>query len=147
MLSVILSDVDHFKQYNDTYGHGAGDECLRRIGAALKATIQRPADLVARYGGEEFIILLPGTALAGALGLARSAADSVAALIIPHAKSTAAPHVTLSLGIATAQVSADINPTTVVEAADRQLYTAKSAGRARASGIDLTSGAPKRGRA
>lgn len=147
MLSIMLCDVDHFKQYNDTYGHGAGDECLRRIGAALKATSHRPADLVARYGGEEFVLLLPGTGLSGALGLAKSAADSIAALGIPHAKSPAAPHVTLSMGVAAIQVSADVNPATVLDEADRQLYAAKAAGRARAIGIDLSPAAVKRGRA
>jgi len=146
MLSVILCDVDHFKQFNDMYGHGAGDECLRRIGAALKATTQRPADLVARYGGEEFVMLLPGTGFAGAQSLAKAAGDAVAALLIPHATSSAAPHVTVSLGVATAQVSADVNPVTVLEAADRQLYASKAAGRARMSGIDLSPAAAKRGR-
>jgi len=90
-LSVVLMDVDFFKRFNDRYGHQAGDECLRRVAAAMKASLKRPSDLVARYGGEEFVCLLPDTPLAGALKVAEEVRAHVHALQIEHADSTVVP--------------------------------------------------------
>ncbi|MFX7709176.1 diguanylate cyclase, partial [Acinetobacter baumannii] len=85
-LSLVLVDVDHFKQYNDTYGHLAGDECLKTVASALQAVSRRPSDLVARYGGEEFVILLPDTGESDASAVAQSACRAVLSLGIPHGK-------------------------------------------------------------
>ncbi|MDX2142372.1 MAG: diguanylate cyclase [Rhodospirillaceae bacterium] len=137
VLSVILMDVDHFKQYNDTYGHGAGDDCLRLIGKALREGIQRPGDVVARYGGEEFVMLLPGTSLDGAFSVARAVGASIASLKIPHSKSSAGSHVTLSLGVATCAVTREADPQALLKAADQKLYAAKAAGRNRVMGTLL----------
>lgn len=135
-LSVVMADVDHFKLFNDTYGHQAGDACLRQVAEALQSQVRRSADLVARYGGEEFVILLPSTPREGGLIVAEAARAAVAALGIPHARSTAGPVVTLSLGCATRWPGADEPPTGLVERADRALYEAKRAGRNRVEAGD-----------
>src|SRR5437773_12045689 len=98
-LSLILSDVDHFKAFNDCYGHQAGDDCLRRVAAALSSAGRRPADLAARYGGEEFAMVLPGTVLDGAVDVAQAVSRVIGGLAIPHARSAVGPSVTLSQGI------------------------------------------------
>ena len=128
-LSVIMMDVDHFKQFNDTYGHGGGDECLKQVATAAQGALQRPADVVARYGGEEFVAILPDTTLPGATAVAEGIRAAVAALAIPHAGSKVADHVTLSLGVASIVPAPEGNPETLLEAADGQLYAAKSGGR------------------
>jgi diguanylate cyclase (GGDEF)-like protein len=138
-LSVVLIDVDFFKRYNDHYGHQAGDDCLRRVAAALKAGIKRPGDLLARYGGEEFVCLLPDTPLAGALELARQLGAAVHELQIEHADSTAAPVVTVSLGVCCKREDAVGTPEAFVREADAQLYLAKSEGRHRSCGAELPS--------
>lgn len=130
-LSVILMDVDHFKQFNDTYGHGLGDDCLKRVARAAADTIKRPADLVARYGGEEFVVLLPETDLEGAKFAAEAVRTAISNLKIPHTGSSAADHVTVSLGVAQGAPSDGGEQSTVVEAADKQLYKAKKDGRNR----------------
>lgn len=139
-LSVIMIDVDHFKLYNDTYGHGGGDSCLLRVARAAEGALQRPADVVARYGGEEFVALLPETKLDGAMAVAEAIRLSVAALNIPHASSTTAGHVTLSLGVASTIPQPDKEPAALLEIADQQLYAAKSEGRNRSKGIDVSAG-------
>ena len=129
-LSFVLMDIDHFKQYNDHYGHGAGDECLRQVAQALAHCVERPLDLVARYGGEEFVALLPETEINGALHLAEQMRAAVEALAIPHAHSSAASVVTLSLGVATHapdRVKTDLHH--LQECADQALYRAKHQGR------------------
>lgn len=130
-LSAILVDIDYFKAYNDTYGHESGDETLRKVAGALSATPNRPADLVARYGGEEFVVVLPGTDAGGARYLAERLRAGVEGLGIPHANSAAAPHVTISLGVATAVPRRDASPESLIEAADEALYEAKREGRNR----------------
>ena len=137
-LGVIMIDVDHFKQFNDTYGHGQGDSCLQRLAHAAAAALQRPADLLARYGGEEFVALLPDTALPGALAVAEAIRAAVQDLKIPHAGSKAAPCVTVSLGVACGIPKGDQGAEGLVETADKQLYAAKSEGRNRVKGIALT---------
>ena len=135
-LSVIMIDVDHFKLYNDTYGHGGGDTCLQRIARAAEGALQRPADVIARYGGEEFIALLPETRLDGALAVAEAIRSAVASLEIPHSSSKTATYVTLSLGAACAIPHADKDPSTILELADQQLYAAKAEGRNRVKGTN-----------
>lgn len=133
-LAVIMMDVDHFKQFNDTYGHGGGDECLKRVAKAAAGALQRPADVVARYGGEEFVALLPDTTLDGALMVAEAIRAAVAALNIPHTGSKVASHVTLSLGAASTTPKADGKPEDLLEAADMELYATKSGGRNQSRG-------------
>src|SRR3989454_6921250 len=98
-LSLILADVDHFKAFNDQYGHQAGDDCLRRVAAALSSAGRRPADLAARYGGEEFAIVLPGTVLEGAVDVAQAVSRVIGGLAVPHARSAVDQNVTLSHGV------------------------------------------------
>jgi diguanylate cyclase (GGDEF)-like protein len=140
LLSVVLIDVDAFKRYNDHYGHLVGDDCLRRVAAALRAGLRRPGDLLARYGGEEFVCLLPETPLDGALALAQHLGAQVAALGIEHAHSDAAPHVTVSLGACTAAASTALRPEALLREADAQLYLAKTGGRNRSCGAALGAG-------
>ncbi|MGE4064048.1 MAG: diguanylate cyclase [Rhodospirillaceae bacterium] len=135
-LSIVMMDVDHFKLYNDTYGHGGGDVCLQRVGRAAQGTLQRPADVLARYGGEEFVALLPETKLDGAVAVAEAIRSAVLALEIPHSSSKTATHVSVSLGVACAVPQPEQEPTTLLELADKQLYAAKMAGRNRAIGLD-----------
>lgn len=126
-LALIMIDVDHFKRYNDTYGHQMGDECLRRVAAALQAAMFRPGDVVARYGGEEFIIILPATDEAGAILVAERIKERITRLEIPHSGSEYG-FVSVSMGIAAA-VPASKDATAPLAAADTALYQAKHAGR------------------
>ncbi|MBK1701275.1 diguanylate cyclase [Thiococcus pfennigii] len=131
-LSLIYLDVDHFKLFNDTYGHGAGDDCLRRLAKALSEALNRSGDFIARYGGEEFMILLPYTDAAQARQIAEQLNRVVDALAIEHPTAPSAPHVTVSMGIATVTPErATATSRAIVEAADRSLYAAKRSGRHR----------------
>lgn len=130
-LSVVLCDVDHFKAYNDHYGHVAGDECLRQVAAALARSCKRAIDVAARYGGEEFALLLPDTPAAGALHVAQAARKEVAALALPHAHSTTSGLVTFSAGIATFSAETDKASSDLTRRADEALYRAKHLGRDR----------------
>jgi diguanylate cyclase (GGDEF)-like protein len=130
-LALIILDVDCFKQYNDTYGHPAGDECLRRISQVVKAAQRRAGDLAARYGGEELALLLPGTDAAGAMAVAEKVRLAVQDLIMPH-RASPARIVTVSAGVATCEPTNDSGlPLDFVEAADQSLYEAKHSGRNR----------------
>jgi diguanylate cyclase (GGDEF)-like protein len=129
-LSLIMSDIDFFKAYNDTYGHLAGDDCLRQVAGVMRETLRRPGDMAARYGGEEFAMVMARTDLEGAVLLAESLRSLVEALGIPHAGSPSAVRlVTLSLGVATLVPSRDRSSSELVAAADQALYQAKSEGR------------------
>lgn len=130
-LSVIMGDIDYFKRYNDTYGHQAGDDCLKRIAETLAQAARRSSDLVARYGGEEFIVALPNTEMAGAEMVARDIQDQVARLKIAHADSPVSKYVTLSMGIATTIPTATTTPSELIKQADQALYDAKKKGRNR----------------
>ena len=130
-LALILIDVDHFKPYNDRYGHPVGDECLRRVAQAINGAISRASDLVARYGGEEFVVLLPGTPCAGAGRVAERIRQAVEALAIPHGASPVSDHVTISLGVAATDQAPGASPEALIQAADVALYQAKQAGRNR----------------
>ena len=130
-LSVILLDVDYFKRYNDTYGHPAGDYCLKQIAQSLKKSVQRPADLVARYGGEEFVIILVNTDEKGAVHIAEKIRAEIQNLNIPHRASEVSDRVTVSIGIRTGIPTSKTQPDTLIKQADEALYTAKQQGRDR----------------
>jgi diguanylate cyclase (GGDEF)-like protein/PAS domain S-box-containing protein len=133
-LALILIDIDHFKDYNDHYGHQAGDLCLRQIAQLLAAGLKRPGDFIARYGGEEFVAVLPDTSPAGACRIAEAMRQAVQAAHYPHARSPVAGCVTISLGIGAVRPSAAQSPAPLVAAADRALYAAKQGGRNRVCG-------------
>jgi diguanylate cyclase (GGDEF)-like protein len=126
---VVLCDVDHFKLYNDHYGHLAGDDCLKAVAATIKSVCRRPADLAARFGGEEFVLILPNTPSEGACLVANAMLDAVNALAIPHARSSVATNVTLSAGIAAFDSQRGVNPAELIARADGALYQAKERGR------------------
>jgi diguanylate cyclase (GGDEF)-like protein len=129
-LSLMLIDLDHFKLFNDHYGHQAGDSCLQQVAACLKAGFARSHDLVARYGGEEFVCVMPETSLEGAESKAQGLEKAVRALRIPHDKSPVAGGiVTISLGVAVAMPNVGEECATLILCADRSLYMAKDAGR------------------
>lgn len=128
-LSLIMMDVDHFKQYNDNYGHVAGDDCLKTIAREITATAERASDLVARYGGEEFVLLMPETDAHGACQLAEQLCSRIEKLNITHEYSSAAEWVTISVGCASVIPSPGDSASKLLEEADRMLYLAKNAGR------------------
>jgi len=128
-LSLLFADIDYFKRYNDSYGHQAGDDCLKKVADSLQKTVHRPADLVSRYGGEEFVIILPDTTSEGALAVAEKMLGHITGLKIPHKNSDSADHVTLSIGVATLCPEEGSSPDELIEAADRVLYKAKDDGR------------------
>ncbi|HXK11359.1 MAG TPA: diguanylate cyclase [Vicinamibacteria bacterium] len=135
-LSLVFCDIDYFKRFNDTYGHQAGDECLVRVAQTMEETLNRPADLAARYGGEEFIALLVDTGTDGARLLAERMRARVEGLKIEHRASSVAPHLTVSLGVATVVPRPAIRPEDLVALADRALYAAKEGGRNRVSSAE-----------
>jgi len=130
-IGLVMVDIDHFKAYNDTLGHQAGDACLRRVAMILSEAVPRAGDLVARYGGEEFAILLPATDPDGALRVARRIVRLVRQEGIPHPASRVAPVVTVSTGAAAISPDAD-DPGQLVARAHEALYRAKKNGRDRA---------------
>ncbi len=128
-LALLMVDVDHFKRYNDRYGHPAGDLCLKRLSVILSEAARRPGDLAVRMGGEEFALLLPNTGMAGAAAIAAGLREALTQAAIPHADGVCG-QVTLSLGAAVARPTyAELDPSTLVGAADQALYRAKLAGR------------------
>lgn len=128
-LSLILCDVDCFKQYNDTYGHQAGDECLRTITRTIKSFLRRPDDLLLRYGGEEFLAILPRADESWAVQVAELIRAAVEELKMEHLSSVAAPYVTVSLGVSTTIPCAESSPQALLNCADQALYNAKQNGR------------------
>jgi diguanylate cyclase (GGDEF)-like protein len=136
-LSLLICDVDHFKLYNDSYGHQAGDECLKSVAKAIGQCF-RTGDLVARYGGEEFAIVLPHTDCAGAVQVAERVRSAVAAAALSHAASPVCGQVTLSIGVAcrAPQPKGAADSRTLIEEADRNLYLAKRRGRNQVSHRD-----------
>ena len=140
-LSLVFCDIDHFKRFNDTYGHQVGDECLMRVAQAMDEALSRPGDLVARYGGEEFVALLVDTDGEGARMLAERMRARVESLQIEH-RSSDSGWLTVSLGVATVAARPAVRPEDLVDLADRALYAAKQAGRNRVVTADSLPSAP-----
>ncbi|MBF0344991.1 MAG: diguanylate cyclase [Nitrospirae bacterium] len=130
-LSALMIDIDFFKGYNDTYGHKAGDECIRSVAKVLQEALKRPSDVVARYGGEEFVVLLPETSIDGAVRVGELMRSEVEQLGIPHVSSKTANHVTVSVGVADLIPSHNITMEELIASADKALYKAKHEGRNR----------------
>jgi diguanylate cyclase (GGDEF)-like protein len=128
-LSLMMIDIDHFKAYNDNYGHPEGDACITLIAQALNSVVGRKNDFVARYGGEEFVILMTTSDQHAVENLARRCMDKIRALAIPHQYSTNRDHVTISIGIATINVLPNMDATTLLKRADSALYQSKENGR------------------
>jgi diguanylate cyclase (GGDEF)-like protein len=131
-ISLLMVDIDHFKKYNDHYGHYAGDRCLKRVATVLEGCVRRAGELVARYGGEEFVVLLPGVDQAEARETAEKCIERMAAECMPHAATLAADkRVSLSIGVASVQPHPALDSIAMLNAADAAMYRAKSGGRAR----------------
>jgi diguanylate cyclase (GGDEF)-like protein len=128
-LSLILADIDHFKAFNDAYGHVIGDACLKKVAKGLGNSILREVDTIARYGGEEFAAILPETDEAGGVLIIQRMLESIKTLKIAHKDSPTAGHVTVSFGLSTMVPKSDIRPIQLIESADRALYLAKNSGR------------------
>ncbi|KAB1442219.1 diguanylate cyclase domain-containing protein [Pseudodesulfovibrio senegalensis] len=130
-LSIMITDIDFFKNYNDSLGHLQGDSCLKGVAECIRRSIRRPADFMARYGGEEFMVVLPDTTSKGAQSVAVLIQYNLERSDIAHPASTISDRITVSTGIATATPSADSNPQDLVALADKMLYQAKNKGRNR----------------
>lgn len=128
-LGVLMVDVDYFKRYNDTYGHGMGDDCLHMVAEALKESVQRPGDFAARYGGEEFVVVMPGADEEETRGMARRLLESVRLRRIPHTGNTVAEWVTVSVGAVSGLVTENRVAGDFLSGADKALYRAKHNGR------------------
>lgn len=128
-LTIMLADIDHFKLYNDRYGHQAGDRALKLVAAALTDVAQRKSDMAARYGGEEFLLVLPGTDANAAMEIAASLREQVIAAQIEHDWNPAGPFLTISIGISTVIPSSGLTMEALVSAADKALYNIKESGR------------------
>ena len=135
-VALILCDVDFFKRFNDHYGHPAGDACLQAVAEAMKDVFRRAGELPARYGGEEFVAILPGVSLQSAILVAEKFRIAVEAKAVPHEKSEAAPHVTLSLGVISAPVTPEVDADWLLTRADQALYRSKARGRNQVSTLD-----------
>jgi len=133
-LAILMIDIDHFKNYNDTKGHLAGDVCLQNVAMALQRPIKRPADLLARYGGEEFVAVLPETGREGAQQLAAVLHQEIRRMALPHPASATADTITVSIGIAVMTPASQMTVEQVLDKADQALYQAKNGGRNQTSG-------------
>ncbi len=142
-LALILADIDSYKKYNDTYGHAAGDECLRRIARVMQKLGRRTSDLAARYGGEELALILPVTNLSDAKRLAEELRNHVDALRIPHQTSEVKPWVTISAGVAAMVHTRNSDPLSLINLADQALYKAKRAGK---NGVRASRSMARRGK-
>lgn len=135
-VSLLFIDIDHFKYYNDHYGHQAGDRCLQNVAEVIQGSVNRAHDLAARYGGEEFVVLLPHTSLENALHIARRVAESLSELAIEHAASPTSPYLTLSIGVSCMIPKENRRPEQLLKSADTALYHAKSQGRNRIAPLE-----------
>jgi diguanylate cyclase (GGDEF)-like protein/PAS domain S-box-containing protein len=130
-ISLILCDIDFFKLYNDTYGHQAGDDCLRAVAQAIRKSVKRPTDLVARYGGEEFVVVLSNTNAKGAVNIAENIRKQVEELSVAHHQPTGSRNLTISCGVSCMIPVEDNAPDKLIALADKGLYEAKNQGRNR----------------
>ncbi|MCG3712549.1 MULTISPECIES: GGDEF domain-containing response regulator [Arcobacteraceae] len=136
-LAVMMIDIDFFKPYNDNYGHGKGDEALKKVAFALQSTIKRPTDLVARYGGEEFVILLKDIDKPGLETVAKNLLEAVRDLKITHDFSKVANFITVSIGISYYNTNKDITKLELLMKSDETLYKVKNSGRNNFSILDI----------
>jgi diguanylate cyclase (GGDEF)-like protein len=131
-ISLLMVDIDHFKKYNDHYGHHAGDHCLKQVAAVLQRCVRRAGELVARYGGEEFVLLLPGVDQEEARETAEKCLERMRVAGVPHAATLVVDkRVSLSIGVATLQPQSSLDSVAILNAADAAMYRAKTGGRAR----------------
>ena len=128
-LSLIMCDIDYFKQYNDTYGHLAGDDCLVRVAKAIGEKVKRPSDSAARYGGEEFALILSETDLKGAVTVAKDLKRTIENLAIEHSTSLIKPIISMSFGVATVIPDLNQKPEILLSLADKAMYQSKEKGR------------------
>ena len=128
-IALLMLDVDFFKRYNDTRGHLAGDECLRRVAGVIAARVQRASDVAARYGGEEFAVVLAGAEEEGALSVAQWIRGKIEAQLIPHGASSVSDYVTVSIGVAVMAPALGGSPERLIANADAALSRAKELGR------------------
>lgn len=131
VVSLLMIDIDQFKDFNDFYGHIVGDSCLRAVAECIRTSLRRPEDFVARYGGEEFVVILPSTEREGARLIAENIRGRIEALGIDHGASSVSSHVTVSIGVSSAVPSRVAERTSLLAASDEALYEAKKAGRNR----------------
>jgi len=131
LLSLMLIDIDHFKKYNDTYGHSDGDKCLKTVAEILSKTLTRDTDFVARYGGEEFAVVLPNANMEGACNIAEKLIQNIQKQNIPHETNETAPFLTISIGVVTGIVNHTQNSVDFIKQADKMLYLSKHNGRNR----------------
>jgi diguanylate cyclase (GGDEF)-like protein len=136
-LSLMMIDIDHFKKYNDTYGHGAGDDCLKAVAATLKSSLTRADDFAVRCGGEEFTVVLPNTDENGARLIADKLLKNIQEQAIPHETSDAADYVTISIGVTSGAVKHTHNTDYWIRLADEMLYKSKQEGRNKYTFINL----------
>ena len=136
-LTVIMADIDNFKDYNDIYGHSAGDRCLKKVAAALRASVSGAGDFVVRYGGEEFLAVLPGVQRGLAQQVAERIRKKVFDLEIPHANSSTSDRVTVSLGVTTAVPKEGADIETFINRADEALYQSKRNGKNKVTFFEL----------
>ena len=141
-LGLLMVDIDFFKQYNDTYGHLAGDECLQLVAKSLQNGIRREDDFIARYGGEEFIAVLPDASEAGACEIANRLLKGVRDLGIPHRSSTVSDYITVSIGVASVKVEKGVDWKEYIQLADDFLYVAKQGGRDRCAHLGMADARP-----
>lgn len=128
-LSLLMLDVDFFKKYNDNYGHGMGDTCLKAVAVSIKNSLSRKSDFVARYGGEEFVAVFPSTGKIGACAMAEKILHDIRACAIPHEKSDVSFYVTVSIGVTTATVRYTHQASDYIKCADEAMYISKESGR------------------
>jgi len=137
VLSILMMDIDYFKKYNDTYGHGEGDKCLIKVAEAIKNSLSRADDFTARYGGEEFIVILPATDEIGARYVAGKILENIRMCNITHEKNKAADCVTISIGVTSGKVKGNENGSDFIKRADTALYQSKQDGRNRYTYVDF----------
>jgi diguanylate cyclase (GGDEF)-like protein/PAS domain S-box-containing protein len=133
-MALLLLDIDHFKQFNDAYGHQVGDDCLRTVATCISEFVHRPEDLASRYGGEEFAVILEGTGPSAAVEIAEEIRTAIASMALPHEASSGLGYVTISIGVAAAVARTGGSmrmPESLLQSADHALYKAKAGGRNR----------------